>query len=219
MRNTIFWQVFQAGKPSTDNGFRADYGRYEKGKTMQGFDYFQVKKYITKKSGNDNLRIDGTLLLIQVGDKVAVISAGEPYQTMFDAAEQALDYILYDFRIASAGANANLQKDLLGSWSSVSSVALLYTYHPNGTFSFAGASQFRTSRDSVYDNVTTTSFSSDGTYKLSGNLMTITNKKSGITSQDRIRFYYTKYDRYDWEYKMGKLDTKTGGTIVYSRDK
>jgi hypothetical protein len=217
---TIFWQVFQGWAPSTENGFRADYGQYAKGKTVQGFDYFQVKKYITKKSGNDNVRMDGTLLLIQIGNKVAVISAGEPYQTAFDAAEQALDHILYDFRIASGGANANLQKDLVGSWSSFgSSVGLSYTYHSNGTFSFAGASQFRTSRDAVYDNVTTTSFSSDGTYKLSGNLMTIVNKKSGITSQDRIRFYSTKYDRDDWEYKMGKIDTKTGGTIVYRKDK
>jgi hypothetical protein len=217
---TIFWQVFQGWAPSTENGFRADYGRYEKGKTMQGFDYFQVKKYITKKSGNDNLRIDGTLLLIQVGNKVAVISAGEPYQTMFDAAEQALDYILFDFRIASGGANANLQKDLLGSWSSFgSSVGLSYTYHSNGTFSFAGASQFRTSRDTYTDNVTTTSFSSDGTYKLNGNLMTIVNKKSGITSQDRIRFYFTKYDKDEWIYKMGKLDAKTGGGITYTKDK
>jgi hypothetical protein len=217
----IFWQVFEGWQPSVYNGFKADYGRFEKGKTKQGFDYFQVKKYIVKQFGNDTVRKDGTLLLIQVGDKVAVISASEPYQTMFDAAEKALDYILYDISFKNVTPPAyNLQKEILGSWSSVSSVALLYTYHPNGTFSFGGASQFRVSQDKYTDKVTTTSFSSDGTYKLAGNLMTLYNKNSKNTSKYKVRFYYTKYDKYDWEYKMGELVMdENAGTIVYSKDK
>jgi hypothetical protein len=161
------------------------------------------------------------LLLVQVGNKVAVISAGEPYQTMFDAAEKALDYILYDISFKNVTPPTyNLQKEILGSWSSVSSVALLYTYHPNGTFSFGGATQFRVSQDKYTDKVTTTSFSSDGTYKLIGNLMTTYNKNSKNTSNYKIRFYYTKYDKDDWKYNMGELVMdENAGTIVYSKDK
>jgi hypothetical protein len=217
----IFWQVFEGWQPSVYNGFKADYGRFEKGKTKQGFDYFQVKKYIVKQIGNETVRKDGTLLLVQIGDKVAVISAGEPYQTMFDAAEKALDYILYDISFKNVTPPTyNLQKEILGSWSSVSSVALLYTYHPNGTFSFGGATQFRVSQDKYTDKVTTTSFSSDGTYKLVGNLMTQYNKNSKNTSKYKIRFYYTKYDKDDWKYNMGELVMdENAGTIVYGKDK
>jgi hypothetical protein len=216
-----FWTIFSGWQPVTDNGYTAAWGEFEKGKTKQGFEYYQVLRYANKNINDTLVYNELILLLVKVGDKVAVISAAQGQTRGLTNALSGLDFMLYDLGFKGATPEPlTLQKELLGSWSTFgSSVGLKYTFLPNGTFSFAGASQFRTSRDSVYDNVTTTSFSSDGTYKLSGNLMTITNKKSGITSQDRIRFYSTKYGKDGWEYKMGKLDQKNGETIVYSKDK
>jgi hypothetical protein len=217
----ITWQVFKGWSPWGDtNGFKPDYGRFQKGKTAQGLDYFMKVRYL-KNNADDQKTLDAIILVIKAGTNVAVITAAQPLQSVSDASAEALDFILYDFNLKNVGGTVNLQKELLGSWSSVGSVALSDTYHPNGTFSFAGASQFRTSRDAYTDNVTTTSFSSDGTYKLAGNLMTKFIKKSGKTTQYRVRFFYTKYDKDEWQYKMGLLpsDSTDGRAIVYSRDK
>jgi hypothetical protein len=217
----ICWQVFKGWSPWGDtNGFKPDYGTFEKGKTSQGLDYFMKVRYL-KNNADDQKTLDAIILVIKAGTNVAVITAAQPLQSISDASAEALDFILYDFNLKNVGGTVNLQKELLGSWSSVGSVALSDTYHPNGTFSFAGASQFRTSRDAYTDNVTTTSFSSDGTYKLAGNLMTKFIKKSGKTLQYRVRFFYTKYDKDEWQYKMGLLpsDSSDGRGIVYSKDK
>lgn len=217
-----FFTIFSGWKPVTTNGFSADWAKHEKGKTKQGYDYYQMLKYATKDPAGNTGYNEIILLLVKIGDKVAVISASQPQATSIGA-EKALDFILYDLNFKNTTPlTSTIQKDLLGSWSSASgSVGLNYAFYPNGTFSFGGASQFRTSRDVYTDNVTTTSFSTDGSYSIVGNLLTIIHKKTKVVSKWKIRFYYTKYDKDNWKYKRGELplDSESGGTIVYNKNK
>lgn len=219
--NRILFEQFKGWVAWDKNGFKPDFAEFEKGKTIQGLNYFLLKKML-RKANDDYTRIESVILLVQFGNKIAVIIGVEPFQSIGRDTSNALDNILYDLSINNAGTNASLQKELLGSWSSISSVALLYTYHPNNTFSFGGAYQTRTSRDTYTDNVTTTTFSADGSYSLVGNLLTTTHKRTKVISKSKIRFYYTKYDKDEWIYKMGSLSMDrdaSGGSIEYKRDK
>lgn len=207
----IFWQVFQGWQQSTSGG----YDTYEKGKTKQGLNYFLVKKFITKQG---TLGRDGILLLVQVGDKIAVISASQPYNDIARSSLEALDFILFDFGIKGIGM-ANFQKELQGSWSSASStVGVITTYHPNNTFSSGGVSQTRTSRDATTDIITTKGFASDGNYSLSGNLLIKNFTKTKVIHKSKIRFYYTKHNNDEWVFKMGSQGLTVSGISVFTKD-
>ncbi len=219
----LFWDVFKGWKPysSVSLGFKEDYGTFERGKTAQGFDYFQYNRY-AEKIGNPELRNDMSICVIKVGENAVILAGAQQFQSIDEPVHRCIDFLLYSFQVKGVAAKDH-QKSLIGSWSAVGGgVGLSYTYFPNNTFAFGGASQFRTSKTETTDLVTTTSFSSDGTFTLTGNILTTNNKKSGNVSKARIRFFERKYDKDDWQPKLGKLDLTEvdgSGIITFSRDK
>ncbi|HEX2641275.1 MAG TPA: hypothetical protein VHL50_11905, partial [Pyrinomonadaceae bacterium] len=209
------------------NGFQPDYGTFERGKTVQGLEYFQAYRYAKKASDpNDGFidsRFDAIILLVKLGNKVAVVVGRQPFQSTYarDSALGALDLILYDLKFKSVTNNYNLKSELLGHWSAAGgSVAIAYTFNPNGTFDKGGAMQFRTSRDRYTDNVTTTSYGMSDTYSLAGNILTENYKRSGQVVRSKVRVYQTKYDKDPWKEKLGFLPIANpdGGTIVMTKD-
>ncbi len=208
----IIWQVFKGFDAWYSNGFEADWGTFEKGRTMQGLEYFRVYRY-AKRIGDENngfaqSKFDAIILLVKLGGKVAVIAGRQPFQTDFarDSTLAAIDLILYDLKFKSVSDSGNLKNDLLGSWSSNGGGAsLAYTFNANGTFHKGAATEFRTSRDERTDNVTTTSYGMTQSYSLSGNILTQNYKRTGETLKYKIRIYYTKYDKDAWQYKLGFL--------------
>jgi hypothetical protein len=218
----ILWQLFKGYGPWFGLGFKADYGTFEKGRTVQGLEYYRVYRYAKKVSDvNDQSRVDVIILLVKLGDKVAVITGSQPFQgsDYSGTALHAINFILYDLAFKGVTDSYDLKNELLGSWSSVGSVALAYTFNANGTYHFGGASQLRTSRDEYTDNVTTTSLGTTSRYSLSGNILT--EKGASGVHKSKIRIYYTKYDKDPWQHKLGKLplDSKDGGTVVLQRNK
>jgi hypothetical protein len=221
----ILWQVFKGFDAWASNGFENDYGTYEKGRTVQGLEYFRVYRYVKKigeESAFSQSRFDAILLLVKLGGKVAVIAGRQPFQSNFarDSTLAAIDLILYDLAFKSVNNSYNPKNDLLGSWSAAGgSVALAYTFNANGTFHKGGAAQFRTSRDARTDNVTTTSYGVTESYNLSGNVLTQSYKRTGEVVKYKIRIYQTKYDKDAWQQKLGflPLENADGGTIVLSR--
>lgn len=222
----ILWQLLKGYNSWFANGFTADYGTFEKGKTIQGLEYFRAYRYAKKASdpndGSAESKLDAVILLVKLGDKVAVIIGSSPFQTdsYKDSALQAINIILYDLTFKSVANSYNLKNDLLGSWSGASgSVGLAYTFNANGTFNKGGAIQFRTSRDARTDNVTTTSYGMTDSYSLAGNILTQKYKKTGEVVKYKTRIYYTKYDKDTWQHKVGFLPTAStdGDTIVLRR--
>lgn len=223
----ILWQVLKGHNTWHGNGFQPDYGTYERGKTVQGLEYFQAYRYAKKASdpneGFVQSRFDAIILLVKIGGKVAVIVGSQPFQSpnYSDSSVTALDRILYDLRFKGVPDTYNLKNDVIGSWSAASTtVALAYTFNPNGSFNKGGVHEFRTSRDRYTDNVTTTSYGLTETYSIAGNVMTQNYKRTGQSVKHKVRVYQTKYDKDPWKQKMGFLplaDNAVGDTIVLSR--
>ncbi len=223
----ILWQVFKGYDAWFSMGFKADYGTFEKGRTVQGLEYYRVYRY-AKKISDENTplaqsRFDAIILLVKLGSKVAVIAGSQPFQrdNATGSTLSVIDLILYDLAFKSVTDTYDLKNDLLGSWSAVASVALAYTFNANGTFHKGAASEFRTSRDAYTDNVTTTSYGMTDSYSLSGNILTQKYKGSNEVSKYKIRIYDTKYDKNAWQHNLGflSLNSKDGGRIVLQRNK
>ena len=222
----IIWQVFKGYDAWFANGFEADYGTFEKGRTAQGLEYYRVYRYAKKASDENNgfaqSKFDAIILLVKLGDKVAVIAGRQPFQSDFarDSTLSAIDLILYDLAFKSAPDVYNLKNDLLGSWSSASgSVALAYTFNANGTFHKGAAHEFRSPHSPGKDLVKNTSYGMTESYSLSGNVLTQNYKRTGDISKYKIRIYSTKYDKDAWQHKVGFLPLagSDGGTIVLRR--
>lgn len=224
----ILWQVLKGHNTWYGNGFQPDYGTFERGRTAQGLEYFQAYRYAKKASdpneGFVQSRFDAIILLVKMGGgKVAVIVGTQPFQSPYysDSAVTALDRILYDLKFKSVTNEYNLRNEVVGSWSAASTtVALAYTFNPNGSFNKGGVAEFRTSRDRYTDNVTTTSYGMTETYSLAGNIMTQNYKRTGQVVKHKVRVYQTKYDKDPWRQKLGLLplaDNPDGGTIVLSK--
>lgn len=223
----ILWQVLKGYNTWYGNGFEPDWGTFERGKTIQGLEYFQAYRYAKKASdpneGIIHSRFDAVILVVKLGEKVAAVVGRQPYQTSYhtDSSVAAIDRILYDLRFKNAPDNYNLKGDMLGSWSAASTtVALAYTFNANGSFNKGAAIEFRTSRDRYTDNVTTTSYGMTDRYSLAGNILTQNYKSTGQVVKQKIRVYETKYNKDPWKQKLGLLplgDNPSGETIVMSK--
>lgn len=223
----IIWQVFKGYDAWFSNGFEADWGTFEKGRTAQGLEYFRVYRYAKRVEEENNgfaeSRFDAIILLVKLGGKVAVVAGRQPFQSDFarDSTLNAIDFILYDLTFKSVNNSYDLKNELLGSWSAAGgSAALAYTFNANGTFHKGAATEFRTSRDERTDNVTTTSYGMTQSYSLSGNILTQNYKRTGEVVKYKIRIYHTKYDKDAWQHKIGflPLENNDGGTIVLRRN-
>jgi hypothetical protein len=222
----IIWQVFKGYDAWYSNGFEADYGTFEKGRTAQGLEYYRVYRYAKKASDENNgfaqSKFDAIIVLVKLGGKVAVIAGRQPFQTDYSRGStlSAIDLILYDLTFKSAADTNDLKNDLLGSWSGAGgSVALAYTFNADGTFHKGAANEFRTPLDPRTVKVTTTSYGMTESYSLSGNVLTQNYKRTGEVSKYKIRIYSTKYDKDAWQPKIGflPLGNSDGGTIVLRR--
>lgn len=224
--NRIMWQVFRGYNSWFGNGFEADYGTFEKGRTSQGLEYFRAYRYAKKASdANDGFasRFDAIILLIKVGNKVAVIAGSQPFQSVYarDSTLSAIDLILYDLEFKNITDSYNLKNELLGSWSAAGGgVALAYTFNANGSFHKGAATEFRIKHDPEKDLVKSMSYGMTQSYALSGNTLTQNYKRTGEVVKYKIRFYSTKYDKDPWQHKMGFLPVANpdGGTIVLKRE-
>jgi hypothetical protein len=220
----ILWQSLKGYETWSGNGFTPDYGMFEKGRTVQGLEYYRAYRYAAQRGAEDTLasKIDANILLVKLGGKVAVAIGRSPFQSDShdDSATTAIDLILYDLRFNSVNTPYNLKNEILGSWSTASStVAVAYTFNANGTFNKGGAISFRTSHDATRDKVTTTSYGMTDRYTLAGNVITQTYKSSGEVSKHRVRVYETKYDKDAWQQKLGfwNVNDSTGDTIVFRK--
>jgi hypothetical protein len=221
----ILWQVFKGHGPWAGNGFTLDYGVFERGKTSQGLEYYRAYRYAKRSSDQDEYpdsRFDASILLVKLGNKVAVVVGRAPFQSdnATDSPSNAIDLLLYDLKFKSSNTPYDLKSEVLGSWSTASStVAIAYTFNANGTFNKGGAISFRTSHDATRDKVTTTSYGMTDRYSLAGNVITQTYKNTGEVSKYKVRVYETKYDKDPWQSKMGFLSVANpdGGTIVFRK--
>lgn len=196
--NNGFFKEFNSWE-EVDNFQQFDHN--EKGKTVQGFDYYMLQKTLQMK-GNKYERACGTLLLIQLGNKMVQIVH---FKSSANFNVEELNYMLYSLRFKNVpDAAISLHNDIIGGWSSVGgSTSLVIKYYKDGSFVKGGAAQTTTSHDANYDRVTTTSHGATGTYKLAGNNLSTYYNSNGETYHEKIRFYYRKIGNENWTPKLG----------------
>jgi hypothetical protein len=224
----IIWQVFKGYDAWYANGFEADYGTFEKGRTAQGLEYYRVYRYAKKASDENNgfaqSKFDAIILLVKIGSKVAVLAGSQPFQSDYSRGTtlSAIDLILYDLKFKNATDSYDLKNDLLGSWSAAGgSVGLAYTFNADGTFHKGAATEFRTKYDERTQQVRTTSYAMTQSYSLAGNVLTQNYQRTGEVVKYKIRIYQTKYDKSAWQHKIGFLPVDSnsdGGTLVLQRN-
>lgn len=221
----LLWQIYKEYGPWSGLGFEPDWGMFERGKTLQGLQYFKTYRYAVRPGDDEYLpksRFDASILVVKLGNKVAVAIGRSPFQSDHAdySAWNTFDRILYDLRFKSVNTPYDLKSEILGSWSAASStVAVASTFNANGTFNKGGAISFRTRHDETRDKVTTTSYGMSDKYSLAGNVITQSYRSTGEVSKYRVRVYETKYNKDPWESKMGFLSVTdpSGGTIVFRK--
>jgi hypothetical protein len=189
-----------------------DYGsqslRYdEKGKTMQGFDYYLIRRQVKNKNTQEQRTV--ALLLIQLKSSIAVIVYQSPD---FSNVVQELSYLLFSLRFNKESiGNITLSKDILGPWSLVTLYAAAYeTFYGDGNFTKGGATSFTVSLNATYDQITTTTFSSSGNYKLTRNQYKQYFKSNNTTYTHRTRVYSSKLNQDNWKLHKANISFDEG---------
>jgi hypothetical protein len=178
----------------------------EKGKTMQGFDYYLERNEVV--DGNNNTQY-AAVLLVQLKNRVGVVVYLSPSSSNL---VHELSYILFSLRFnkESVG-NITLAKDLIGPWSLTSLNAGAYmTYYGDGNFTKGGSTSFTVGLDATYNQITTTQFSATGSYKLKGNQLETSYKSDGKTYIDRVRFYSSKTEGASWKSHKATISIDQG---------
>jgi hypothetical protein len=205
--DALFFQVFAEWRPRSEpDGIQY----YEKGKTMQGFEYYIHRQYAQPTDPNSNIKgAYCSVLLVQLPGKLAVVAHREQD---FSNTVQALSYLLLSLRFnQEAAAASTLSKDILGPWSLTGqNVAAYNTYYADGNFTKGGATSFTTGTSGSYGTITTTSFSATGNYKLSGNRLNAYYKSNDTTYLSALRFYTSRVGDRPWRSHMATMNLDEG---------
>jgi hypothetical protein len=180
---------------------------FEKGKTMQGFDYVMVNREVIKTDRSD-VRAK-SIVVVKVGNKVAALLSDQDVDaTNSGEGTWALNFVLFTIRFNNAQPlGITIKKDLLGTWGSVgTSAASSTSYYGTNTFSWGGITEIRTSKDADFDNVYTKTFGGSGSYTLNGNELKQTWKATNKDSHYLVNVIQRKrIDDDSWQTMLWKI--------------
>ena len=201
----IFFEVFDSWNLyNSTNDLLFEKGDHEKGFTCQGLPYYMLSNSINQK-GNGNV-IKGTVLLIQVEDKVAIINSADAI--LGSEIENALNFLLFSLKINGvSGKNVDYKNQLTGTWGASSgsygnnsSFATRYT--AEGKYYVLAQSSYTVGYDYYNDLIKSKQFKSQGQFSIKSNVL---ERKSGSSAATKyfIRFYSRKYGNLEWRNLMG----------------
>ncbi len=221
---SIFWQVFDGFEKDPYN---PDHHIITKGVSHLGWNYRKEEMGIRKMVNGNYIQIYGFVMLVQLGNQVAIIagSFADPESLLWET--RNADWMIFFHSLSfknykGAGMNP-LQQSLPGKWFTGSySGILTYTFAANGHY--ASGAAFSTTREvSAYQLLEkTTSFVGDGTYTLKGNILTLTNAATKKTSVSLLRIY-DQFEYGGWTHHIGMLSKPAEGkpyevTLVIQKD-
>lgn len=180
----------------------------QKGLTCQGLNYYMMSNSIRKKGPNGDV-IKATVLLIQVGDKVAIINSTD--NILGSEVDMALHFLLFNLKIKGiAGKNINYKEQLIGTWALSSglygnSLNSATSYTAEGKYYVLLQSSTTVGYDYYNDVIKRKQFKSEGVFNINGNVLE-RKTSSGSTNKNFIRFYSRKYGDKTWENFMSLYD-------------
>ncbi|MBI3137122.1 MAG: hypothetical protein HYZ15_00895 [Sphingobacteriales bacterium] len=209
---SFFWQVFDGFEKDPYN---PDHHIITKGVSHQGWNYRKEEMGIRKMVNGNYIHIYGFVMLVQLGNQVAIIAGSFANSGSLLWEITNADWLLFfhslSFKNYKGTAVNPLQQSLPGKWFTGSySGILTYTFAANGHY--ANGAAFSTTREvSAYQLLEkTTSFVGDGTYTLKGNILTLTNADTKKTVVYQLRIY-DQFQYGGWTHHIGMLSTPAGG--------
>lgn len=203
----IFFEVFDGWETRIPGITVFTEAECEKGMTCQGLNYYMMSNSIKKRGGYDVIK--ATVLLVQAGDKVAIINSMD--NILGSEVEMALHFLLFNLRIKGVGEKGiNYKQQLIGTWASGSGTygnslnsATIYTADGK---SYVTIQSSTTSGYDYYNNlIKTKQFKSQSVYSFTGNVL-VRKSSSGSESKYFIRFYSRRYGDRPWESYMSLYD-------------
>ncbi|MBB5441005.1 hypothetical protein HDC92_004709 [Pedobacter sp. AK017] len=203
----IFFEVFDGWETRIPGITVFTEAECEKGTTCQGLNYYMMSNSIKKKGGYDVIK--ATVLLVQAGDKVAIINSTD--NILGGEVEMALHFLLFNLRIKGLGEKSiNYKQQLIGTWASGSGTygnslnsATIYTADGK---SYVTIQSSTTSGYDYYNNlIKTKQFKSQSEYSFTENVL-VRKSSSGSESKYFIRFYSRRYGDRPWESYMSLYD-------------
>lgn len=203
----IFFEVFDGWETRIPGITVFTEAECEKGMTCQGLNYYMMSNSIKKKGGYDVIK--ATVLLVQAGDKVAIINSTD--NILGSEVEMALHFLLFNLRIKGVSEKSiNYKQQLIGTWASGSGTygnslnsATIYTADGK---SYVTIQSSTTSGYDYYNNlIKTKQFKSQSVYSFTGNVL-VRKSSSGSESKYFIRFYSRRYGDRPWESYMSLYD-------------
>ncbi len=209
--SALFWQVFAGFEKDPYN---PDHHIITKGVSPDGWKYMKEEMGIRKMVDDKAIQIYGFVMLVQLGNQVAIIagSFADPQSLLWET--KNVDWQLFfhslSFKNFKQQGTNPLQKILPGKWMTGSySGMLTYTFAANGHY--ASGAAFSTTREySTYQLIEkTTSFVGDGTYTLKGNQLSMTNARTKKVQTSRLRIY-DQFQYGGWTHHIGLLSKSAG---------
>jgi len=203
----IFFEVFDGWETRIPGITVFTEATCEKGMTCQGLNYYMMSNSIKKRGGSDVIK--ATVLLVQAGDKVAIINSTD--NILGSEVEMALHFLLFNLRIKGVGEKSiNYKQQLIGTWASGSGTygnslnsATIYTADGK---SYVTIQSSTTSGYDYYNNlIKTKQFKSQSVYSFTANVL-VRKSSSGSESKYFIRFYSRRYGDRPWESYMSLYD-------------
>lgn len=213
----IFFEVFAGWELHPNpNATIFEAGSHEKGQTGQGLNYYMLSNSIKKKDPNNSDVIKATVLLIQAGNKVAIINTTD--NILGSEADMALNFMLFNLKLNGVEGKAiSNRQPLVGTWGSNSgsygnSLSFVTSYMADGKYYVLSQSSYTTGYDYYNDIIKKKQFKSQGSYNINSNVLERT-PSSGSLSKYYIRFFSRKYGNREWENAISIYDCN------YSKDK
>jgi hypothetical protein len=198
-----------------------------KGKTPEGVAY-QMEFRDLAQEGQKPLML--AVIIFQLGDSICLVtgsskaeSAAFNYNRVQSMQAQYI-YLVHNIHFKNYK-TAPAPITLAGtSWQFIiSSGGVFKEYLPNGTYRGATGTRFTTSYDATRDKVTTTTWNIEGTWSLSQNRLTETNKNTKKTETEFVRIVYQKQYDGTWKEYLGTLGRDANGLytgeVLYNRAK
>lgn len=195
--------------PINTNGYNGTEAEIEKGKTTQGFEYFILKKTLTKQLNENQFDTkDIAVAAIKVDNKVSLIILYQGAQSIRENGDMALSYVLLTIRFKNATApGITLQNELIGTWGIVgTNASSSYSFYGTNSFDYGGVSEIRSVKDQDFIEIYRTRVGGSGSFSLTGNVLTLKWKATNIENSKILSIVKRKRNDEEWKTVMWTLD-------------
>jgi hypothetical protein len=218
--------IFQMD-PFQNNAYPFPTATVMRGTSAAGWNYLVIQKSIHGQVGDYGSLLGTRLFAAQLGDRVAIVTSTgkDPLvsQCFGDLVRDEWPRVFHSLAFKSwkpVPQDAQVPKRLAGTWTTATaSVADRYTFAANGRFASAAAAMTITRISPTELLQTTNAYFGDGSYRISGNTITLTTDRDrGHPQRGFFRLEASSQDGNVWTDRLCLLLEGIGGEVCYKKE-